>query len=112
MTDNELKVVVMQRTTKLGNNDIAAKLNETIIFVKDCNKTIRSLREQKKLRKQENVKGRRVIGEEKIVKIIEYCWKNKNKQLTNSQDKRGSLENKDFQHLPWNLTISKVLKRI
>ena len=28
------------------------------------------------------------------------------------QDKRGSLEkNKDFQHLPWNSTISKVLKK-
>ena len=80
MTDNELKVVVMWRTTKLGYNDITAKLNETTIFVKDCIKNYKKLvREQKKLRKQENAKGRRVIREEKIVKINEYCWKNRNK---------------------------------
>ena len=112
VTDNELKVVVMWRTTKLGYNDIAAKLNETSIFVKDCIKNYKKfVREQKKLRKQENAKRRRVIGEEKIVKINEYCWKNRNKQLTIAKIKEGVWKNKDFQHLPWNSTISKVLKK-
>ena len=70
MTENEIEVVVMWRTTKLRYNDIAEKLNETTIFERVAFKTIKKIvKEQKELRIKENAKGKRVINGEMIVKM-------------------------------------------
>ena len=110
-TPSEIEAVVLWRTTRLGFDDLAQKLQKSTWYVKNCVIKYKKLvKEQKEKRKRERARKRRVVSDLMIENIDRYCCKNKNKALTIAKIKEEVWKNKNYSDPPWNSTIARILK--
>ena len=110
-TPSEIEAVVLWRTTRLGFDDLAQRLQKSTWYVKNCVIKYKKLvKEQKEKRKRERARKRRVVSDLMIENIDRYCCKNKNKALTIAKIKEEVWKNKNYSDPPWNSTIARILK--
>ena len=112
VTESELEVIVLWKTSRLSNANLALKTHQTLQFVESSIKQYKMrVKEQKILRKQNSAKKRRVIDEAQVERIKEYWWRNRSHMLTIRKIKDNWWKNKNTTSIPSNSTIRKVLKR-
>ena len=80
---SEIETLFLLKTTKLGYDDLARKLQRSTFYVRNCLSKYRKLaKKQTKKRKFEGARSKRVGDDLTIDEINQYCRKNKNKPLT------------------------------
>ena len=73
VTESELEVIALWKTSRLSNANPALKTHQTLQFVESSIKQYKMrVKEQKILRKQNSAKKRRVIDKAQVERIKEY----------------------------------------
>ena len=107
----EIKTIALWKTTKMDNNDLALKLNESQRFVKNCIAKYKTLvKNQIEARLAERAHNRRVVSDSMIDEINDYWWKNKNKLLTISKIREEVWKDRTNIDLPWHSTLASILR--